>query len=138
MLTVLISNLKIMGILALLFFGSFSANTLLGLYYQIGLIKENFSKEKFLQGFYKAGVVLIAGLFITLIISILPFGLTEMGIILDEVLLEGINITAICGVIVTAVIRYLKDALTKFYAIMNYKKEEVKPEEKESEEEPLE
>ena len=135
MISVLISNLKIMGILALLFCGSFGANTLLGLYYNIGLIKETFSAGKFWQGLAKGGVVLLAGLFITLIISILPFGLTEMGIVLDEVLLEGINITAICGVIVSSIIRYLKDALTKFYAIMSHKEKE---EEIIEEDEPLE
>lgn len=135
MISVLISNLKIMGILALLFCGSFGANTLLGLYYNIGLIKETFSAGKFWQGLAKGGVVLLAGLFITLIISILPFGLTEMGIVLDEVLLEGINITAICGVVVSSIIRYLKDALTKFYTIMSHKEKE---EEIVEEDEPLE
>lgn len=136
MISVLISNLKIMGILALLFCGSFGANTLLGLYYNIGLIKENFSIKKFWQGLAKGGVILLAGLFITLIISILPFGLTEMGIVLDEVLLEGINITAICGVIMSSIVRYLKDALTKFYAIMSHEKE--KEEEIIEKDEPLE
>lgn len=136
MISVLISNLKIMGILALLFCGSFGVNTLLGLYYNISLIKENFSIKKFWQGLAKGGIVLLAGLFITLIISILPFGLTEMGIILDEVLLEGINITAICGVVMSSIVRYLKDALTKFYAIMSHEKE--KEEEIIEKDEPLE
>ena len=64
MISVLISNLKIMGILALLFCGSFGANTLLGLYYNIGLIKENFSISVSLIDFLLASALLPQYLFI--------------------------------------------------------------------------
>lgn len=120
MLLALLENLRLMGILALLFVLSFTTNTLLGVYYQIRLVKEKFSKEKLFEGLAKGGIILVAGLFITLSLSLLPFGLTEIGITLDETLLEGVNITAVCGVIVTGTIRYLKDALTKFYSILTY------------------
>ena len=120
MLLVLLENLRLMGILAVLFVLSFATNTILGTYYQVNLIKEQFSKEKLFKGLAKGGIILLAGLFITLILSLLPFGLTEMGIVLDEAILEGVNITAVCGVIVTGIIRYLKDALTKFYAILTH------------------
>lgn len=120
MLLALLENLRLMGVLAILFVLSFTTNTLLGTYYQINLMKEKFSKEKLFEGLAKGGIILIAGLFITLALSLLPFGLAEIGITLDEVILEGVNITAVCGVIVTGTIRYLKDALTKFYSILTY------------------
>jgi hypothetical protein len=120
MLLVLLENLRLMGILAILFILSFATNTILGTYYQVNLIKEQFSKEKLLKGLAKGGIILIAGLFITLSLSLLPFGLAEMGITLDEAILEGVSITAVCGVIATGIVHYLKDAITKFYSILTY------------------
>ena len=120
MLLALLENLKLMGILALLFVLSFTTNTILGTYYQVNLLKEQFSKEKFFKGLAKGAIILIAGLFITLSLSLLPFGLNEIGITLDEAVLEGVNITAVCGVVVTGTVRYLKDALNKFYSILTH------------------
>ena len=129
MIEILLGNLQLMGILAVLFCGSYGANMLLGFYNNIGLNKQNFSKEKFLCSIIKAVIVLFSGLFITSIISILPAGLSTLGIVIDEALLDGLNIAAIGGTIITSIVKYLKDALAKFYAILIHKPAEDKAEE---------
>lgn len=124
MLNCLLKNLQLMGILIAMYIGAFGANTLLGIYNNLASVKENFSKTKFLQGLARGGITLGGSLLITIIISLLPDTLTTMGITVEDGMMDGISIVAIAGVMVTAITRYLKDALNKFYAILYNKNSE--------------
>lgn len=118
MLNCLLNNLRLMGILIAMYVGSFGANVLLGLYENISLAKEEFSKEKLINGLCKGGIVLLGSLLITIIISLLPDTLAAIGITVEEGMLDGISIVAIAGVMVSTILRYLKDAIGKFYTIL--------------------
>lgn len=126
MLNCLLNNLQLMGILIAMYVGAFGANTLLGIYSNLAQAKEQFSKEKLIQGLIKGVIVLIGSLAITIIISLLPDTLTTLGISVEDGMLEGISMVAIAGVMVTTILRYLKDAMSKFYAILYGEKKEDK------------
>ena len=124
MLTCLLNNLQLMGILIAMYVGAFSANTLLGIYSNLAHAKEQFSKEKLIQGLIRGAIVLIGSLLITVIISLLPDTLTALGISVEEGMLEGISMVAIAGVMVSTILRYLKNAMIKFYCILYKEKED--------------
>ena len=124
MLTCLLNNLQLMGILIAMYVGAFGANTLLGIYSNLAQAKEQFSKEKLIQGLIRGAIVLIGSLLITVIISLLPDTLTALGISVEEGMLEGISMVAIAGVMVSTILRYLKDAMSKFYGILYKEKDD--------------
>ena len=126
MFEMLLSNLLLIGILVIMYLGSLALNTLLGTYHSISNLKEHFSKESLISGLIRGGIVLISALGITILISLLPEVLAIFGIAAETSLIEGISIAAIAGVMGSTILRYLGDALKKFYTILGYNKEEVK------------
>lgn len=114
----LVSNFKLIGILMAMYIGSFGANVILGIYSSIAGAKEEFSKEKLIQGLIRGLIVLLGCFAITCIISLLPDMVSALGVTIEDGALEGISITAMSGVIVSMIFRYLKDALQKFYTIL--------------------
>ena len=126
MFEMLLSNLLLIGILVIMYLGSLALNTLLGTYHSISNLKEHFSKERLISGLIRGGIVLISALGVTILISLLPEVLAIFGIAAEATLIEGISIAAIAGVMGSTILRYLGDALKKFYTILGYNKEEVK------------
>lgn len=120
----LLNNIKLIGVLLAMYIVSFGVNVLFGIYYNTKSIKEQFSKEKLIEGLTKGAIVLIGGLLITTSISMLPSLVESLGITVEDGLFEGVSIAGVAGVLLTMTIRYLKDAITKFYAILYNKKEE--------------
>lgn len=120
MFEMLLSNLLLIGILVLMYLGSLALNTLFGTYYSISNLKENFSKEKMISGLTKGGIILVGALGITVLISLLPEILVAFGIAAEASLIEGISIAAIAGVMGSTILKYLSDALQKFYSILGF------------------
>ena len=130
MFDVLVQNLQLIGILILIYLGSLGVNTLLGVYYNLNTIKETFSSKKLFKGLARGGITLLGGVIITAIISLLPVILKGFGISAENQLFENVSVVAMAGVLVSTIIRYLKDALQKFYAILGSHTEPEKEEEK--------
>lgn len=127
MFEMLLNNLMLIAILVLMYLGSLILNTLLGTYHSISNLKETFTKEKLISGLIRGGIVLLGSLGITVLISLLPEVLAIFGIAAEATLIEGISIAAIAGVMGSTILRYLGDAIKKFYTILGYNnKEEVK------------
>ena len=124
MFEVLTKNMQLIGILIVAYLGSLGINTLLGLYYNIHSIKEEFSISKLLEGLARGAIILVSGLAITAVISLLPVILESFGISADNALFENVSVIAMAGIIVSTIIKYLSDALKKFYAILGANKEE--------------
>lgn len=124
MFEVLTKNMQLIGILIVAYLGSLGINTLLGLYYNIHSIKEEFSVSKLLEGLARGAIILISGLAITAVISLLPVILESFGISADNALFENVSVIAMAGIIVSTIIKYLSDALKKFYAILGANKEQ--------------
>lgn len=127
MFDVLLQNLQLIGILILTYLGSLGVNTLLGIYYNLKTVKEAFSKQKLLSGLARGGIILLGGVIITAIISLLPVILKGFGISAENQLFENVSVVAMAGVLVSTIVRYLKDALQKFYAILGSHTEPEKP-----------
>ena len=125
MMTCLLNNLELIGILILMYVGAAGANILLGMYNNISNLKERFSKEKLIAGLTRCGIVLVGSLLITVIISLLPDILKALGVQTDANLFDGISIVAIAGVLSSMIVRYLKDAVSKVYSILYGKSEEI-------------
>ena len=119
MFDLLIQNLQLIGVLILTYLGSLGVNTLLGIYNNLNTLKEDFSMEKLYGGLLRGGIILVGGLVITVIISLLPGVLSQFGISTSTDLFENISVVAMAGVLVSTIVRYLGDALKKFYTILN-------------------
>ena len=84
----------------------------------ISNIKESFSKQKLFSGLIKGGITLAGALAIAAIISLLPDVLLAFGIQSESNILESISVAAMGGVIASAVVRYMSDAIKKLYEIL--------------------
>ena len=104
-----------------MYLGSMALNTILGLYYNISNLKKDFSKEMLINGLIRAAITLIGALGITALISLLPEVLAAFGITAEASLFEGISTVAMAGVLGSSILRYAKDAITKFYTILGNK-----------------
>lgn len=118
MFNILLNNLQLIIILLSAYLISLGINTLLGIYYNVREIKEEFSKEKLLNGLARGGIILISGILITIVVSLLPEILKQFGITAENELFENISIVAIAGVLISTIATYLADAAKKFYAIL--------------------
>lgn len=118
MFSTLLNNLALISILIIMYLASMLTNTVLGLYNNISNIKESFSKQKLFSGLIKGGITLMGALAIAAIISLLPDVLLAFGIQSESNILESISIAAMGGVIASAVVRYMSDAIKKLYEIL--------------------
>lgn len=118
MFSTLLNNLALISILVIMYLASMLTNTVLGLYNNISNIRESFSKEKLISGLVKGGITLIGALAIASIISLLPDVLLAFGIQSEGNILESISVAAMGGVIASAVVRYMGDAIKKLYEII--------------------
>ena len=125
MFDVLLGNVMLITILVIMYLGSLVLNTIFGAYHNISDLKESFSKEKLISGAIRGGIILIGALGITVLISLLPEILTAFGIAAEATLIEGLSSAAIASVMGSTILRYLGDALKKFYTILGYSKEEA-------------
>lgn len=124
MFDILLNNLQLILILLTAYLVSLGTNTLLGIYYNVREIKQEFSKEKLFTGLARGGIILVSGALITIVVSMLPEILKEFGITTENELFESISIVAIAGILVSIIVNYLSDAVKKFYAILRGDKEE--------------
>ena len=118
MFSTLLNNLALISILIIMYLASMLTNTVLGLYNNISNIKENFSKQKLFSGLIKGGITLAGALAIAAIISLLPDVLLAFGIQSESNILERISVAAMGGIIASAVVRYMSDAIKKLYEIL--------------------
>ena len=118
MFSTLLNNLALISILIIMYLASMLTNTVLGLYNNISNIKENFSKQKLFSGLIKGGITLAGALAIAAIISLLPDVLLAFGIQSEINILESISVAAMGGIIASAVVRYMSDAIKKLYEIL--------------------
>ena len=118
MFSTLLNNLALISILIIMYLASMLTNTVLGLYNNISNIKESFSKQKLFFGLVKGGITLAGALAIAAIISLLPDVLLAFGIQSESNILESISVAAMGGIIASAVVRYMSDAIKKLYEIL--------------------
>ena len=125
MFSMLLNNLVLITVLVIMYLGSLVLNTLLGTYHSISNLKEHFSREKLVSGGIRGLITLIGALGITAMVSLLPGILAAFGIAAETSLIEGLSVAAMAGIMGSTIVRYLGDALKKFYTILGFNKEEA-------------
>lgn len=125
MFSMLLNNLVLITVLVIMYLGSLVLNTLLGTYHSISNLKEHFSREKLISGAIRGLITLIGALGITAMVSLLPGILAAFGIAAETSLIEGLSVAAMAGIMGSTIVRYLGDALKKFYTILGFNKEEA-------------
>lgn len=125
MLTILLTNLQMIGFFILLVLGGFVANTALGVA-KSSVIYEDFSWDVLKKGLIK-GACIVLGIFLVTTVSSMvapicaAYGIT----IISESVIETISIAGVLVPLVSATVLYWKDAVAKIYEIFHLKKEDV-------------
>lgn len=118
MLALLLANFQLIFALMILFAGSYSANVLLGTFYNVAVIKDSFNKERFLLGLARGGVLLVGLALIVIVVSVLPEILASAGLVEIVAIAQDLSLLAIAGIIGTATVKYLKGAVLKLQKII--------------------
>lgn len=124
MLESLISNLELIGILIVMLAGTTAANILFGLYDNIELKNEVFSRDKLLGGLKKFGVVALGSACLVVVFALLPSVLELWKVDIDPAVIEGISAAVIVAVYVVAIASSGADALGKLRDILKIGKTE--------------
>ena len=119
MISVILENLKLVGIAMGLFVGSVAANTLLGLYNNIKILMQPFNKERLINTGLKTVCLVASIVLMVLVVTVMPVFCNSVGFpIPDEYVDVFSNLTIISAAIIPSC-KYLKDAYDKLCNIFN-------------------
>lgn len=119
MFDLLLHNLQFIGFLLAMYIFAWGANTILGIFRSVASVKEAFSWQKLGNGAAKAGIIALATVLLTAVVSLLPSALEAGGITVESTVLDGISVAAIATLFITAIVRYAKDAIIKLTSILS-------------------
>lgn len=119
MISVILENLKLVGIAMGLFVGSVAANTLLGLYNNIKILMQPFNKERLINTGLKTACLVASIILMVLVVTVMPVFCNSVGFpIPDEYVDVFSNLTIISAAVIPSC-KYLKDAYDKLCNIFN-------------------
>lgn len=118
MFDLLLHNLQFIGFLLAMYIFTWGANTVLGIFRSLTAIKETFSWRKLGNGAAKAGIIALATVLLTGVVSLLPSALEAGGITVESTILDGISVAAIATLFITSIVQYAKDAIVKLTSIL--------------------
>lgn len=119
MISVILENLKLIGIAMGLFVGSVAANTLLGLYNNIKILMQPFNKERLINTGLKTACLVASIVLMVLVVTVMPVFCNSVGFPIPEEYVDVFsNLTIISAAIVPSC-KYLKDAYDKLCNIFN-------------------
>ena len=119
MISVILENLKLVGIAMGLFVGSVAANTLLGLYNNIKILMQPFNKERLINTGLKTTCLVASIILMVLVVTVMPVFCNSVGFpIPDEYVDVFSNLTIISAAVIPSC-KYLKDAYDKLCNIFN-------------------
>ena len=119
MLSVILENLKLVGIAMGLFVGSVAANTLLGLYNNIKILMQPFEKQRLIDTALKTGCLVISIILMVLVVTVMPVFCNNVGFPIPDEYIEVFSNLTIIGAAVIPSCKYLKDAYDKLRNIFN-------------------
>ncbi len=114
------------GIAMALFVGAYLANMLLGLYFNIKILRESFSGRRILASFVKILVFGFAMALLTLTVAILPEFAAAIGWEIPPEYVDIFSVLAICFTFLRMAAKYAAEAFNKFYKILAFDGEELK------------
>lgn len=119
MLSIILENLKLVGIAMGLFVGSVAANTLLGLYNNIKILMQPFEKQRLINTALKTGCLVASITLMVLVVTVMPVFCDNVGFPIPEEYIDVFSNLTIIGAAVIPSCKYLKDAYDKLCNIFN-------------------
>lgn len=118
MLNIILMNLEKVGIGATLFLGAYIANILLGIWSNVKIEGNNFDWKLILNSIVKFIVLGLGIALLSVVVSVIPVYATFVGIEIGAEILETIDSLVIIGSFLTAIVRYVTDAIVKIKTIL--------------------
>lgn len=138
MFEIIIGNLIKIGYAMAIFLCAYLANVVFSLWYNIKINCEPFSREKLATGGLKALTFIVGLTLLCIAITTLPIFATEVGWTIPDEYAELFADLVIVGAVLLVACKYIKEAFTKFVAILNTPADTVPAkEEKEHEQQPV-
>lgn len=119
MLSIILENLKLVGIAMGLFVGSVAANTLLGLYNNIKILMQPFEKQRLIDTALKTGCLVVSITLMVLVVTVMPVFCDNVGFPIPDEYIDVFSNLTIIGAAVIPSCKYLKDAYDKLCNIFN-------------------
>lgn len=119
MLSIILENLRLVGIAMGLFVGSVAANTLLGLYNNIKILMQPFEKQRLIDTALKTGCLVASITLMVLVVTVMPVFCDNVGFPIPEEYIDVFSNLTIIGAAVIPSCKYLKDAYDKLCNIFN-------------------
>lgn len=119
MLSIILENLKLVGIAMGLFVGSVAANTLLGLYNNIKILMQPFEKQRLIDTALKTGCLVASITLMVLVVTVMPVFCNNVGFPIPDEYIDVFSNLTIIGAAVIPSCKYLKDAYDKLCNIFN-------------------
>lgn len=114
-----IANLVTIGWAMLIFLSAYLANVTFSLWYNIKLQKEQFSREKLITGGLKVLTFVVGLTLLCISVTTLPLFANEVGWAIPEEYSDLFADLVIIGAVLLVSCKYIKEAFTKFTAILN-------------------
>lgn len=114
-----IANLVTIGWAMLIFLAAYLANVTFSLWYNIKLQKEQFSREKLITGCLKVLTFVVGLTLLCISVTTLPLFANEVGWAIPEEYSDLFADLVIIGAVLLVSCKYIKEAFTKFTAILN-------------------
>lgn len=114
-----IANLVTIGCAMLIFLAAYLANVTFSLWYNIKLQKEQFSREKLITSGLKILTFVVGLTLLCISVTTLPLFANEVGWAIPEEYSDLFADLVIIGAVLLVSCKYIKEAFTKFTAILN-------------------
>lgn len=119
MFEIIIGNLIKIGYAMAIFLCAYLANVVFSLWYNIKINCEPFSREKLATGGLKALTFIVGLTLLCIAITTLPIFATEVGWTIPDEYTDIFADLVIIGAVLLVSCKYIKEAFTKFVAILN-------------------
>lgn len=114
-----IANLVTIGWAMLIFLAAYLANVTFSLWYNIKLQKEQFSREKLITGGLKVLTFVVGLTLLCISVTTLPLFANDVGWAIPAEYTDLFADLVIIGAVLLVSCKYIKEAFTKFVAILN-------------------
>jgi len=114
-----ITNLVTIGWAMLIFLAAYLANVTFSLWYNIKIQKEQFSREKLITGGLKVLTFIVGLTLLCIAVTTLPLFANEVGWSIPAEYTDLFADLVIIGAVLLVSCKYIKEAFTKFTAILN-------------------
>lgn len=121
----LLENLTNIGWSMLIFLSAYLANVAFSLWYNIKIQKETFDQNKLIASGLKIAVFVVGLTLLCTSITALPIFANEVGWTIPDEYTDVFADLVIIGAVLLVSCKYIKEAFTKFVAILNDTQEEV-------------